>query len=301
MGRHAAARRRQRRRVSTCAPAAAATSPPTSRSSPDSSNSPPTCCSTARSCCWNTACPASTRWPTACRPRSTRRRRRPVTYMAFDVLRLYGVPLLARHASPSGAPRWSASTSTAVREPRALPDLHRRPRAVRRHRAARDGGRRGQARRRRLPAGHPQPRLGQGHAPHACRRAWSGGWRPENVGTARVSATRVGALLLGVPDARRAAVRRAGRLRAGVRGRAAGPARAARRRRPLAVRRARSPVRMKRGRGGASRRSSWRCRTWAGPTRENCAHPVYRGIRDDLRPPTSDRNPEPRMRATMRG
>ena len=26
-----------------------------------------------------------------------------------------------------------------------------------------------------------------------------GGWRPENVGTARVSATRVGALLLGVP------------------------------------------------------------------------------------------------------
>ena len=121
-------------------------------------------------------------------------------------------------------------------------------------------------------------------APHV-QACVVGGWRPENVGTARVSATRVGALLLGVPARDGPAVRRA---RSGPgwrpRWRSAPCAGGSSTSDQLAVRRARPPCRMKRGRAGASREfvvevshMGW---TEAGKLRA----PVYRGIRDDLRP-----------------
>ena len=142
--------------------------------------------------------------------------------------------------SPSGAPRWSASSSRPCRTSRSPRPTPTAPRCSRPPRSA--GWRASWPSAATASTGRaPAAPAGSRPPTAACRRAWSGGWRPENVGTARVSATRVGALLLGVPTRRRAAVRRAGRVRAGVRGRAAGPARAARRRRPLAVHRARPP------------------------------------------------------------
>ena len=159
--------------------------------------------------------------------------------MAFDVLRLYGVPLLARTLAERRA-TLERLELTAVPNLALSPTYTDGPALFA---ATAQRGMEGVVAKRGDGVYRPGTRSpGWVKATHRSVQACVvGGWRPENVGTARVSATRVGALLLGVPDARRVAVRRAGRVRAGVRGRAAGPARAARRRRPLAVHRARPP------------------------------------------------------------
>ena len=138
-------------------------------------------------------------------------RRRPVSFMVFDVLRFGGRRADPTGPGPTGAPRWSASNWPTAG---ALTDLHRRPGAARGHLDARLGGRRRQAARRPLPARHAAA-PGWVKATHRRLQACVvGGWRPENVGTARVNASRVGALLLGVPD--EGGLRYAGRVGSGL-------------------------------------------------------------------------------------
>ncbi len=156
---------------SSCAPAAAATSPPTSRSSRASRRSRPTSCSTARSCCWSTACPASTRSPTACRPR-TRRPARPVTYMAFDVLRLYGVPLLSRSFAERRATLERLDTAAVANL--ALSPIYTDGPAL--YAATAQRGMEGviaKRRARRLPARAPAATTGSRPPTAPCRPAWS--------------------------------------------------------------------------------------------------------------------------------
>ena len=110
-----------------------------------------------------------------------------------------------------------------------------------------------------------------------------GGWRPENVGTARVSATRVGALLLGVPTPD--GLRFAGRVGSGL---ASEVAQRALRGRLVDADRSPFTERVPRPDEKGARwcepeivvevsHMGW---TDAGKLRA----PVYRGVRDDLRP-----------------
>ena len=138
---------------------------------------------------------------------------RPVTYMVFDVLRLYGVPLLDRTLDERRATLDRLDTA-------AVPALQISPtytdgQALLDATAAR--GMEGVVAKRRDGTYRPGQRSpGWIKATHRhTQAALVGGWRPELAGTARVNARRVGALLLGVPDAD-GTLRFAGRVGSGL-------------------------------------------------------------------------------------
>jgi len=122
---------------------------------------------------------------------------RPVTYMAFDVLRLYGVPLLDRTLDERRATlerlnvTGNLALSPTYTDGQALFD------------ATAQRGIEGVVAKRRDGIYRPG-RRSEGWIKVTHRQTQAcvvGGWRPENVGTSRVTHGRVGALLLGVPDA----------------------------------------------------------------------------------------------------
>lgn len=139
---------------------------------------------------------------------------RPVTFMAFDVLRLYGVPLLDR--------TFDERRATLDRlDALAVPTLGLSPTYVD-GRALLDAtsqrGMEGVVAKRRDGLYRPG-RRSPGWIKVTLRRTQSclvGGWRPESAGTARVSGSRIGALLLGIPDDE--GLRFAGRVGSGLAG-----------------------------------------------------------------------------------
>jgi bifunctional non-homologous end joining protein LigD len=137
---------------------------------------------------------------------------RPVTYMAFDVLRLYGVPLLSRTFAERRGTLERLDT-TAVANLALSPTYADGPALFA---ATAQRGMEGVVAKRVDGVYRPGTRSpGWVKATHRTVQACVvGGWRPENVGTARVSATRVGALLLGVPCAE--GLRFAGRVGSGL-------------------------------------------------------------------------------------
>jgi len=137
---------------------------------------------------------------------------RPVTFMVFDVLRLYGVPLVDRPFDERRATLERLDTpavltvglSPTYLDGRALLD------------ATIQRGMEGVVAKRRDGIYRPG-RRSPGWVKVTCRRTQAcvvGGWRPELAGTARVSGSRIGALLLGVPDAD--GLRYAGRVGSGL-------------------------------------------------------------------------------------
>lgn len=122
---------------------------------------------------------------------------RPVTYMVFDVLRLYGVPLLDRplHERRATLERLDLAAVPAA----ALSPTYTDGRALLAATEAR--GMEGVVAKRRDGVYRPGARSpGWIKATHRHTQACLvGGWRPENVRTSRISADRIGALLLGVP------------------------------------------------------------------------------------------------------
>ena len=137
---------------------------------------------------------------------------RPVTYMAFDVLRLYGVSLMSRtFAERRGTLERLDSAGVANL---ALSPTYTDGPAL--YAATAQRGMEGVVAKRGDGVYRPGTRSpGWVKATHRTVQACVvGGWRPENVGTARVSAKRVGALLLGVPCAE--GLRFAGRVGSGL-------------------------------------------------------------------------------------
>ena len=137
---------------------------------------------------------------------------RPVTYMAFDVLRLYGVPLLDRTLDERRATLERLDTAAIANL--ALSPTYTDGQAL--FAATGQRGMEGVIAKRRDGRYRPGTRSpGWVKATHRANQACVvGGWRPENVGNARVSASRVGALLLGVPDG--VGLRFAGRVGSGL-------------------------------------------------------------------------------------
>jgi bifunctional non-homologous end joining protein LigD len=137
---------------------------------------------------------------------------RPVTFMVFDVLRLYGVPLLDRTFDERRATLERLDTA-AVANLAVSPTYTDGPALFA---ATAQRGMEGVVAKRRDGLYRPGTRS-SGWVKSTHRTTQScvvGGWRPENVGTARVSASRVGALLLGVPDGE--GLRFAGRVGSGL-------------------------------------------------------------------------------------
>jgi bifunctional non-homologous end joining protein LigD len=138
---------------------------------------------------------------------------RPATFMAFDVLRLYGVPLLDRTFDERRATLERLDTA-------AVPTVALSPTYT-------DGQALFDATAQRGIEGVVAKRSDGLYRPGRRSEDWIkithrrtqacvvGGWRPEKVGTSRVSTSRVGALLLGVPDAD-GMLRYAGRVGSGL-------------------------------------------------------------------------------------
>lgn len=138
---------------------------------------------------------------------------RPVTYMAFDLLRLYGVPLLDRPLLERRATLERLDT-TAVATLELSPTYTDGP-ALFAATGAR--GMEGVVAKRRDGTYRPGLRS-PGWVKTTHRRTQAclvGGWRPEGAGTPKVNARRVGALLLGVPSVD-GALRFAGRVGSGL-------------------------------------------------------------------------------------
>ncbi len=213
---------------------------------------------------------------------------RPVTYMAFDVLRLYGVPLLSRSLAERRATLERLDTA-------AVANLALSPTYT-------DGPALFAATAQRGMEGVVAKRSDGGYRPGTRSPGWVkvthrsvaacvvGGWRPENVGTARVSPARIGALLLGVPSS--AGLRFAGRVGSGL---ASEVAQRALRGRLVDADRSPFAERLPRTDEKGARwcaplvvvevsHMGW---TEAGRLRA----PVYRGVRDDLGP--AELQPEP--------
>jgi bifunctional non-homologous end joining protein LigD len=137
---------------------------------------------------------------------------RPVTFMVFDVLRLYGVPLVDRTFDERRATLERLDTS-AVDNLALSPTYTDGPALFA---ATAQRGMEGVVAKRRDGLYRPGTRS-SGWVKSTHRTTHScvvGGWRPENVGTARVSTSRIGALLLGVPDGD--GLRFAGRVGSGL-------------------------------------------------------------------------------------
>jgi bifunctional non-homologous end joining protein LigD len=203
-------------------------------------------------------------------------RARPVTYMVFDVLRLYGVSLLDRPLEERRgtlerldlAPLPILSLSPAYTDGRALLE------------ATRQRGMEGVVAKRRDGVYRPGRRSPSWtKVTHRQTQVCVvGGWRPE-----RSSANRIGALLLGVPDG--AGLRYAGRVGSGLAGETA---QRVLRERLIEVDRTPFTVRLPRSDGVGAH--------WCEPlTVVEVAHtgwtdggrlrqPVFRGVRDDLEP-----------------
>lgn len=205
---------------------------------------------------------------------------RPVTYMVFDVLRLYGVPLLGR---PLDERRATLERLDRAAVPRlALSPTYTDGRAL--LAATRARGMEGVIAKRRDGAYRPGARSPSWiKTTHRQTQACLvGGWRPEGAGTSRVDVRRIGALLLGVRDDT-GALRFAGRVGSGLASDAA--------QRALARRLVEAPTspfadRLPRPDALGARwcepavvvdvsHTGW---TEAGRLRQ----PVFRGIRDDL-------------------
>ena len=137
---------------------------------------------------------------------------RPVTFMVFDVLRLYGVPLLDRTFDERRATL--ERLDTAALAGLALSPTYTDGPAL--FAATAQRGMEGVIAKRRDGLYRPGTRSPSWvKATHRSTQVCVvGGWRPENVGTSRVSASRVGALLLGVPDGDE--LRYAGRVGSGL-------------------------------------------------------------------------------------
>jgi bifunctional non-homologous end joining protein LigD len=206
---------------------------------------------------------------------------RPVTYMAFDVLRLYGVPLLTRTFAERRATLERLDTAAVANL--ALSPIYTDGPAL--FAATAQRGMEGVIAKRRDGGYRPGTRSpGWVKATHrAVQACVVGGWRPENVGTSRVSATRVGALLLGVPSTD--GLRFAGRVGSGL---ASEVAQRALRGRLIDAEHSPFTERLPRADEKGARwcapeivvevsHMGW---TDAGKLRA----PVYRGLRDDLRP-----------------
>ena len=206
---------------------------------------------------------------------------RPVTYMVFDVLRLYGVPLLARTLAERRA-TLERLELTAVPNLALSPTYTDGPALFA---ATAQRGMEGVVAKRGDGVYRPGTRSpGWVKATHRSVQACVvGGWRPENVGTARVSTTRVGALLLGVPTPD--GLRFAGRVGSGL---ASEVAQRALRGRLVDADRSPFTERVPRPDEKGARwcepqivvevsHMGW---TDAGKLRA----PVYRGVRDDLQP-----------------
>ncbi|WP_433560276.1 non-homologous end-joining DNA ligase [Pseudonocardia xinjiangensis] len=134
---------------------------------------------------------------------------RPVTYMVFDVLRLYGVPLLDRPFEERRATLERLDLAS-------VPALSLSPTYADGHalfEATRERGMEGVVAKRRDGVYRPG-RRGPGWTKVTHRQTQVcvvGGWRPERAGPGRI-----GSLLLGVPDA--AGLRFAGRVGSGLAG-----------------------------------------------------------------------------------
>ncbi len=204
---------------------------------------------------------------------------RPVTFMVFDVLRLYGVPLLSRTLDERHATLERLDTA-AVANLALSPTYTDGPALFA---ATSQRGMEGVVAKRRDGLYRPGTRSpGWVKATHRRIQACVvGGWRPENVGTARVNASRVGALLLGVPD--EGGLRYAGRVGSGL---ASDVAQRALRGRLLDAERSPFLDRLPRPEEKGARwclpemvvevsHMGW---TDVGKLRQ----PVYRGVRDDL-------------------
>ncbi|HEY0812225.1 MAG TPA: non-homologous end-joining DNA ligase [Pseudonocardia sp.] len=137
---------------------------------------------------------------------------RPVTLMVFDVLRLYGVPLLDRPLAERRATLERLDTAAVAGL--ALSPTYTDGQAL--FAATAQRGMEGVVAKRRDGLYRPGTRSPSWiKATHRTTQACViGGWRPENVGTSRVSTSRIGALLLGVPDGDE--LRFAGRVGSGL-------------------------------------------------------------------------------------
>lgn len=137
---------------------------------------------------------------------------RPVTFMVFDILRLYGVPLLDRTFDERRATLERLDTA-AVAGLALSPTYTDGPALFA---ATAQRGMEGVIAKRRDSLYRPGTRSpGWVKSAHRSTQVCVvGGWRPENVGTTRVSPSRVGALLLGVPDG--GELRYAGRVGSGL-------------------------------------------------------------------------------------
>lgn len=124
---------------------------------------------------------------------------RPVTLMVFDVVRLYGVSLVDRTLDERRATLERLDTAAVANL--ALSPTYTDGQAL--FDATAQRGMEGVVAKRRDGLYRPGTRSPSWvKATHRHAQACVvGGWRPENVGTARVSASRIGALLLGVPEA----------------------------------------------------------------------------------------------------
>jgi len=204
---------------------------------------------------------------------------RPVTFMVFDVLRLYGVPLLDRTLDERRATLERLDTS-AVAGLALSPTYTDGPALFA---ATAQRGMEGVVAKRRDGLYRPGSRSPSWiKATHRSTQACViGGWRPENVGTSRVSTSRIGALLLGVPDGDE--LRFAGRVGSGL---ASDVAQRALRGRLVDAERSPFHERLPRTEEKGAR--------WCQPEvvvevshmgwtdQGKLRQPVYRGIRDDL-------------------
>jgi bifunctional non-homologous end joining protein LigD len=206
---------------------------------------------------------------------------RPVTFMVFDILRLYGVPLLDRTFDERRATLERLDTA-AVPGLAVSPTYTDGPALFA---ATAQRGMEGVVAKRRDGLYRPGTRTPSWiKATHRSTQVCVvGGWRPENVGTSRVSASRVGALLLGVPDGDE--LRFAGRVGSGL---ASEVAQRALRGRLIDAERSPFTERLPRADEKGARwclpgvvvevsHMGW---TEGGRLRA----PVYRGVRDDLPP-----------------
>jgi bifunctional non-homologous end joining protein LigD len=136
---------------------------------------------------------------------------RPVTYMVFDILRLYGVPLLDRTFDE----RRATLERLNLTEHLALSPTYSDGRAL--FDATAQRGIEGVVAKRRDGLYRPG-RRSEAWVKVTHRQTQAcvvGGWRPEKAGTSRVSGSRIGSLLLGVPDAD-GVLRYAGRVGSGL-------------------------------------------------------------------------------------
>jgi bifunctional non-homologous end joining protein LigD len=137
---------------------------------------------------------------------------RPVTFMVFDVLRLYGVELLDRTLEERRATLERLDTD-AVATLALSPTYTDGPALFA---ATAQRGMEGVIAKRRDGLYRPGTRSPSWvKATHRTTQVCVvGGWRPESVGTSRVSASRIGSLLLGVPNGD--GLRFAGRVGSGL-------------------------------------------------------------------------------------